>query len=175
MKEHDIKPEDVEEITAYVGKSVYDSNCDPLEMKQSPSTAGEACFSVPWVVATALIYHNVEPQNFTEEAIKNRDVLNLAHKVTPKLTPEFGEAITREPVIIELKTKGKKVYSKRIDHCLGSTENPFSMEDIIRKFRSCATSYSAKPIPSEKVDEVVQMAQHLENVTDVSQIIRLLA
>lgn len=173
VKEHDIKPDNVEEITAYVGQSVYHSNCEPLEMKQNPSTLGEACFSVPWTVATAIIQGNVEPKSFTEEALKNQNVINLAHKVTPKLKPEFSLGITREPVVIEIKTKDNKIFSKRIEHHRGSTEIPLSMDDIIGKFRNCMT-YAVKPIPVEKVDEVVQMIQHLENVTDVSQIIGLL-
>lgn len=65
------------------------------------------------------------------------------------------------------------VYSKRVDHPLGSPENPLSMEGIVEKFRNCA-SYAVKPIPEGKLEQTVQMVEGLEDVADVGQLIRLL-
>ena len=143
-------------------------------MKQNPPNSVVAQFSLPWTVATAIIYHKVEPKSFTEQALKNPNVLNLAHKVIPKFMPELTRQKI-EPVIVEIQTKGRHVYSKRVDHALGSRENPMSTEDIIRKFRYHVTTYATKPIPGEKVDKTVQMVQQLESVADVGQIIKLLA
>jgi 2-methylcitrate dehydratase PrpD len=66
------------------------------------------------------------------------------------------------------------VYSKRVDLVYGHPQNPMSWEDLIRKFRDCA-SYSAKPIPEENIDRVVEMITHLENVQDVREIVGLVS
>lgn len=175
VKENNIRPEDVERIIAYVNKILFATNCEPLEMKQSPPNSGAAMFSLPWTVALAIMYHKVDPRGFTREALKNSDVLTLAHKVSPEYKPELDIDRGCVPAILEIATKGGQTYSKRIDHLWGSKENPMSMDDIIHKFRDCATTYAARPMPTEKVDRTVQMVLHLEDVTDVGQIIRLLA
>lgn len=78
-----------------------------------------------------------------------------------------------EPSVVEIETKGGKVYSKRVDYALGSPQNPMSMENVADKFRSCA-GYAAKPIAKERLAQAAQMVERLEDVSDVGQIIRLL-
>jgi len=175
VQENNIKPEDVERITAYACKMIFDSNCVPLEIKQNPPNPGAAMFSLPWTVALAVLFRRVDPRGFTVEALKNPDVLNLAHKVFAEYKPELDTGRGCQPAILEIETKGGQTYSKRIDHLFGSRENPMSTEDLIRKFRECATTYAANPLPTTKVDELLQMVLQLENQGDVSQVIRLLA
>jgi hypothetical protein len=46
--------------------------------------------------------------------------------------------------------------------------------DISEKFRHCC-QYSVKPIPRKNQGEAIQLVKKLEEVDDVSQIVRLLA
>ena len=69
--------------------------------------------------------------------------------------------------------KNGKRYSKRVDFSLGNPRNPMTMEDIIKKFKDCA-SYSAKPLSQQNIERVIEMVGKLEEVDDVSQIISLL-
>ena len=74
---------------------------------------------------------------------------------------------------MEIKTTNGKVYSRRVDIAPGSPEDPMSFDDIVKKFRYCC-SFANKPVSGENQEKVVQMIEHLEDVTDVSQIANLL-
>ena len=135
-----------------------------------------AQFSLPWSLANAIIYRKLKIEHFSNENLKNQEAYQLAHKVVTQLDPQLtrrGERGEREPAVVEIRTREGMVYSKRVDHPLGSPENPLSMEGIVEKFRSCA-SYAAKPIPEGKLEQTVQMVEGLEDVADVGQLIRLL-
>jgi len=164
VEENDIKPEDVESVIAYCGQGAYDRP----GAKAKPTNSTAAQFSTAWVLATAIMFHKVEIKHFAEEALKNEKVHQLARKVTMQLEPQLTRKEI-EPSIVEIRT-GKGVYSKRVNHALGSPENPLNVVD---KFRTCA-SYAAKPIRKENLDQVVEMVMGLEDMTDVGQIVRLL-
>lgn len=171
VKQNDIKPADVERVTIFAGTATYDL-CQPLDIQQKPPSAIASQFSLPWAVATAITYRKAEIKHFSEEAIKNLDVIQLAKKVITHL----DEGLTCrgiEPAIVEIETKDGKVYRKRKDCASGSPEEPWSMEDVVRKFRDCVT-YAVNPIQEEKVRQTVQMVEELEDVADVGQIVPLL-
>jgi len=173
VKENNIKPEDIESVTVTTGVNNYATACEPLELKQNPPNAVASQFSMPWSVANAIIHRKVEIKHFSDEALKNREVHQMALKVTMKSAPNLTRK-ELEPSVVEIETKGGKVYSKRVDYALGSPQNPMSMEGMVDKFRSCA-GYAARPVAKEKLDQAVQMVKGLEDVTDVGQIVRLLA
>ena len=55
----------------------------------------------------------------------------------------------------------------------GSPGNPASMEDVAEKFRKCCV-FSAKPIPKEKIEEIIRVVSNLETVPDAGSLIRLI-
>lgn len=171
VNEHDIRPEDVLKVLAYAGHGTY-LICEPLELKQNPPTSVAAQFSIPWALANAIHYRKVEIKHFTDEALKSEDLHQLARKVLTQLDTCLSRKGI-EPAVVEIEMKRGQTYSKCVEHALGSPGNPLSMADVAKKLRSCA-SYAVKPISKEKLDQVVQMVESLENVTDVGQIIRLL-
>lgn len=172
VRENNIRPEDVESVNAYAGEKTYIAECEPLELKQNPRNSVSAQFSIPWVLANAITYRKVEIKNFTEETLRNKDIHQLARKVITRKDPELTQPGI-EPAVVEINMKGGRVYRERVSHARGSPENPLTMNDVAKKFRTCA-SYAARPIPKKKLDQTVQMVEGLDDVTDVGQIIRLL-
>ncbi len=116
---------------------------------------------------------NVVIHDYTPEALKDPAVLALAQKVTPKLDPTFESDRVR-PAKVDIRTKDGKVYSQRTDYPYGHPNKPMSWEDLSRKFRDCL-SHAVKPVSSRNADSVIDMLDHLEEVKDVGQIVRLLA
>ena len=177
IKEHNIKPDDVAEVTLRLPAQHYLMLTDPVEKKQNPQNIIEAQFSLCWGVASAIVYGEVGIRNFTEEALQDARVREMTRKVFGKpdqdMVRERGQGGTA-PAIVEIKTKDGMVYSKRGDNLFGSPENPMSFADVAVKFRHCC-QYSVKPKPTENQDKVIQMVEGLEQVSDVSQIVRLLA
>jgi 2-methylcitrate dehydratase PrpD len=168
---HGIEPEQVKEVIAYGGHSVYDLS-QPPEVKRHPRTIIDAQFSVPWVVATALVKGKVTVDDFTDEAIKIKEILNLAAKVSGKLVPEMDRhGVGPGGVIVRMKDGTE--YKHEVEHCLGSVERPMAFQDITKKFRECAVS-ARKSLTKEAVAKVIEIAWRLENLGDATEIIRLL-
>jgi len=162
VQENDIKPEDIEEIMLNIDSSTIPL-CEPAEERTKPTTLIGARFSVPYIVAVAAVKRNVTLADFTPEALKQPEVLEMAEKVTA-----IG------PVIAEIKCKDGKSYSKRVDFPNGHPQKPISMDELKAKFRDCA-SYSVKPLTAREIDRVIEMVTNLEEVPNVSQIINLLS
>ena len=91
--------------------------------------------------------------------------------------PAHTEAIEDEPFDSRISDTTLTVYGKtfsdgQIDP-LGSPENPMSFDELIRKFRKCAT-YGEKPLAHQRIDAVVDMVRNLESMGDVRDIVKML-
>jgi len=171
VNEHDIKPEDVQEITVIAGSGSY-ALCVPLETKSNPRNAVDTQFSVPWAVATAIARRRVSMEDFTEAAVGSDDIL----KISSRIRTELDTSLTRsgnEPGLVKIVSKEAKAYAKRVDNARGSPENAFTFDQCVRKFRDCVAC-SARTIPSANIEEVIELIARIEKVDDVSRIIGLL-
>jgi len=171
VKEHAIAPDEIAEVALRVGE-LGRALCLPEERRRRPSLSIEAKFSLPYSVAAALVRGKVTLNDFTPQALEDGEVLELARKVTWTFDP----GMTRrgiEPAEVTIIHKSGARYSKRVEFAYGHPNNPISMEDIVAKFKDCA-SYSVKPLSSEAVEETVRMVTHLEEVADVAELARLL-
>ncbi|MBQ9881194.1 MAG: MmgE/PrpD family protein [Synergistes sp.] len=173
VKEHGIRPEDVESITVHVSEHSR-TCCQPLAQKQHPRVVVDAQFSIPWTVATAMIKGGVTFDDMTEEAIKVQEVLDLAAKVTPLVDVEVPGGVAAFPGIVEIKTKDGKLYSRREDVAKGNCKKPLSWDELADKFRGCM-NYGRKPMSTQSSERIIEAVHSLENVDDVSWIIELMA
>ncbi|MBI4331912.1 MAG: MmgE/PrpD family protein [Chloroflexi bacterium] len=172
VREHDIKPEDVESITVHKSAIAVRVLGEPIERKRRPPNVVDAQFSVPYTVATAVVKRGVGLRDFTPEAMKDPAVLQMADKVNVKLNPDFNPS-NYHPGITEITTKAGKTYSKRVDVPSGSPKNPISKEDLMQKFLDCA-SYSRRPLTQQDIKKIVDMVTNLEKLDDVADIVRML-
>jgi 2-methylcitrate dehydratase PrpD len=166
-----INIEQIKAITAYGGQSVY-GLCQPLEVKQNPRTIIDAQFSVPYVVAAALLQGKVTVDDFTDESIKRPEIIRLANKVTGKLEASMSRHGV-EPGGVIIKMQDGTEYKEEVEHCLGSVERPMTFKDVVKKFRECAPS-AIKPLSTAKIEKVIDMASRLEQLDDATDIIKLL-
>ena len=166
VNDHDIKPADIEHIKLGIGPSpLARTLCEPLESKRSPSTAIDAKFSIPFVVALASVRREVTLKHFTPEAIKDPEVLEVARKVTYEQDSNLGA----DEGLVELKS-GEGVFRlKTPEFAYGHPDNPISEELLVKKFVDCA-AYSVKQIPCEHLEKLVEMVLHLEDTKDVGEI-----
>jgi len=163
---HDLKPSDVEAIKVVVSP-VNEMLCEPLESKQSPVTAIDAKFSLPFVVATALLYGRVTLDHFTPQALADRDVLEVARKVTY----EVDTGLTLKEAVrgfLQISTRNETL-SKRVDFPYGHPKNPISQEALVLKFMDCA-KHSARKISKRKLNEIVKLILNLEQVENIREI-----
>jgi 2-methylcitrate dehydratase PrpD len=169
---HDINNfEQLRSITAYGGETAYEV-CVPAEVKCAPRNTVDAQFSVPWVVATALVKGRVTPEDFTVDAINNEDVRRVARKVRGILEPAMNRHGVG-PGRLKIVMQDGTVYEEEIEHCLGSVARPMTFDDCAAKFREGA-AVSLKTLPAETVEKVIEMVGRLEQQEDATEIIRLL-
>lgn len=172
VKEHDIKSEDIVEITAVSGgmrKSYYEE----LDKRRMPKTSIDARFSLPFVLGVAVARRNVMLEDFTLEGRSNPAALEVAQRVKYR----FDERYKRPGIeigLVEITVKSGQKYSKEVIFAYGHPENPISKEDLAAKFRDCA-SHSVTSLPRDRVDKIIETLNRLEEVTDMGQVIQLLA
>jgi 2-methylcitrate dehydratase PrpD len=173
VREQNLKAEEVKEIKLFSDEGGYSSLCTPLEVKVKPRTQVDTQFSIPWAVATALAKGRATIEHFTEAAIKSRDVLEVASKISVELDHGLDRSDRIPPGKLEVKTKGGQIYSKQVDDPLGSPRRPMSFEDCARKFRDCA-SYLVNQLPHRRIERIIGVIGELEQVEDVGEIMKLL-
>ncbi|OGN99580.1 MAG: hypothetical protein A2Y58_03985 [Chloroflexi bacterium RBG_13_51_52] len=168
---NEIALDEIKNITVYGGDTVYGLS-QPPEIKKAPRTIIDAQFSVPWVVATALVKGKVTVDDFTDEALKRTEILKMAQKINTRLEKKMNRHGVG-PGGVTITMRDGKEYTEEVENCLGSVERPMTLEDVTKKFRECAPC-SIKPLSKDKVEKVIDMMGRLEKLDDATEIIRLL-
>jgi 2-methylcitrate dehydratase PrpD len=105
VNEQNIKAEDVKEIKLFSDEGGYHSLCTPHEVKVKPRTQVDTQFSIPWGVATAVAKGRATIEHFTEAAIKSRDVLEVASKISVEMDHSLDRADKIPPGKLEIRMK----------------------------------------------------------------------
>jgi 2-methylcitrate dehydratase PrpD len=169
MKENQISPAEIKEIIVHTSAFVYNA-CGKGDNKYHPQTVRDAHFSVPYAVANAAIRGGLELDHLTEEAIKNKDILDLTQRVKVVIDPNLDKIATIPPNKVELITKRGTTYSAYLEYVKGHPKKPMTMEDCIEKFKKCLL-YSERSFSEENTNRLIQMIVELENLKDISPII----
>ena len=116
-----VKPEDVEEIDI----RTYDlavSNHDHTDIPGSYS----AKMSIPYATAAGLLYGKAGLQEFTEEAVKKAEILNLTQKVKVSSDDELSALFPSvQAAIVTIRTKDGE-FTDKVDFPKGEPENPLT-------------------------------------------------
>jgi len=172
VKQHDITPEQVQEITVYGGEAEYTMMCTPLEIKRKPRNCVDAIASIPWTVATAIVKRGISISDLTEEAIKNEKVLHIAQKINAELAQDLIRNDRPESGRVKI-TTGEVTYTRQVDYAYGDPKNPMTFDDVMNKFYDCA-SHTVKPMSDENIHKLADSVQKLEEVDDVAEIMKLI-
>jgi 2-methylcitrate dehydratase PrpD len=177
VNENAITSDQIESVTLGVNSFDFDHWCQPIEVKHNPRNIIDAQFSIPYVVAVAIIDKRVVLDSFTETAIKRPEILGMTKKIKSVIDPEIERkqvgSIT-PPAKVEIRTKDGKVFSKQVDIAKGHPKNPMTREEFLGKFRDCA-GHAVKVIPKQNIENVIEMVMNLEKIENIDRIVQLLA
>ena len=147
----------------FFGMEIY--NCQYAEVTTKPFL--DSCSLSPTHIKYTPLRKDIQVNS---EEMARKDVRHLMEKVTVDIgsadMPLWGSITT-----ISLRDGTK--YTMNAPYPLGHAKNPMSLEDVIKKFRNCA-KVAAVPIPEANINEVIDMCAHLEDVSDVIEMVRLL-
>ena len=170
VKEHNIKPEQVKKITLKVGKFGY-VLCIPEEKKKRPPLPMDAKSSIPYCVAYCVAYGKRPGLSaFMPETLKDENILAISEKVEIDYDVDYGTTVLVEPGTVTIELNDGTVYTAEGSYQYGCTENPIREEDLVEKFRECA-SYSRKPIAD--MDKLVDTLKNLEKVENFGEVISM--
>jgi 2-methylcitrate dehydratase PrpD len=170
-QQNDFHPGDIKDVLVRVNNWMIEVLCHPRERKYAPVTEVDAQFSLPYVVAVSLTKKRCSVAEFTDEAIADPVVLEVAQKVRWQLEPEFEKLYPKVyPAAMELKTKGGKTFTAKVDYPKGDPENPVTDEELVGKFEFLASA----SISNQRIKRIVDTVMNLERVTDINQLTGLL-
>lgn len=172
VREHDLKPDDIDHIVVHVVYGHMRSAGAPFE----PNTISQvqAQFSIAYCVAVAIARRGLYLEDFVEDNIrKDIPVQELTKKVQVVQDQEpVGPGLL--PTIVDIVTKSGKLYSKRTEVIItGDRDHPIDIDWVEQKFRRCAR-FAAKPIAEGRLDEIASTVRGLEKVDDVAALVKLM-
>ncbi len=168
-----IRAEDVQEITVFCRDETY-FLLHPLEKRSRPENPVDSQFSIPWAVAAVFARGRAGIGEFTEEAIKSPDILDMSDKIRIQVDADLKQAEGMDPAKIGVTTQQGQTYIEQSVSPANSPEKspPFSAYE--RKFRDCA-AYSVKALAEKQVDGIIASIKHLEQIDDIRELVELLS
>jgi 2-methylcitrate dehydratase PrpD len=170
----DIKPNDVEE--AVIRMAAYPLTralTEPRERKLNPTSVVDAQFSAPFAVATSIVRRRAFIEEYSEEGIRNPEVLAMARKVRWEIDPEAERLWpSRYPCEVEIALKDGRRLKSRVEWPKGDPENPVSTEEVRAKFATLATPVIGDKGVITAYDRISDL-RDLDNVAEIGPLLRL--
>lgn len=174
LREHDIRPEEIDGIKAWVEGFVE----RPVWLNRTIEHVHDAQFSIAH--GLALGAHRVPPGKAWQDPklVFSRSVLDLMAKITHVVHPNYVDLLTSHaasrPARIEIAARGKTFVGER-RYPKGSKspdpETAMTRDELVVKFRHNAGGV----IPAAAIDSVVDAVLSLESVGDIGAIMRRLS
>ena len=159
-KRADVK--DIQSVTIYI----YQEALDLLEAVEA-DTPYLAKFNIPFCVATALNYGHVDLDDFSDERLKNPELLRLMGSISLKTDPELTRLYPQKwPSRVEIKLENGERYNGYCEYPKGDPENPFSEMELIQKFKKLCGNI----IEKDEINRITDLVLALEKVDDVTEI-----
>ena len=126
-----------------------------LTGKTEPRTGLEGKFSIYHCVASALTYGKVGLDEFTDETVRDPQVVNLRKKIRAESSSE----LMPEEAQVTIHMSDGTDHCLHIAHARGSVQNPITDEDLEAKFRMLV----APVLGQERAESLLSQCWDLEN------------
>jgi len=131
---HDIRAEDIASVAVHTYRTALD-----VTGNHTPSTAFEAKFSLPYVVAHALVHGSVRLNAFQPERLADLDVRSLMSRLTLQEDTALTAAFPRQRAAwVQIGLRNGTTFRQDAPYRKGDPEAPLSDEDINHKFTELA-------------------------------------
>ncbi len=167
-REEGLRADQVAQITCPTAEWMIPVMCEPRAIKLKPETDYHAKFSFYFTMAAALRDGRLGVEAFTDDNIRNPDILSLAEKIHCIPDPDApGTGHFKGWVQVET-TDGRRL-ERVVDDNWGSLANPMTPDQVQTKFRENA----GLALREERINGIIEGAQTFEALDDVSAIIGL--
>jgi 2-methylcitrate dehydratase PrpD len=177
-QEYGLRPQDVEAITVVGGTRATQLLSEPLERKRRPQVSIDGKYSIPFTTAVMMVKGSVRLLDYTDEGLRDPAVLAMADRVSYRAEGEFPDVVGGSSAVsrptVEILTKDGKVHTRRVKHLPGDPKEPVQWEFLEAKFRDCV-AFSDRRVAPGQVERAIRTIRELEQASDVTDIVRLLA
>ncbi len=139
--------------------------------KWDPENRETADHSMPYVMAVALMYGEVDGRYFSDRYIQDPQLRALVHKIRVEASDECTRVFPEQRLsIVEIVTRDGTRHSERLGYHRGHPENPISDLEIEDKFRSLADGLLTEP----QTEEIIQRVWHLDDEKSLDSLLQLM-
>jgi 2-methylcitrate dehydratase PrpD len=136
-----------------------------------PENGLQGKFSMPYLLARAIIDGRLFIDAFTDSAVRDKNVLRLAEKIQMHPEPDLQPtALGSRPCKVTIRLRDGRTFSRQIDYAKGSREAPLTAEELKQKFISCAR----EALDDNSIEQVIEYVEHLEALEDIRPMCQLL-
>jgi 2-methylcitrate dehydratase PrpD len=158
----------IAEVVITVNPQTYSDQFSPQTGKRRPAQVVEAQFSIPFLVAAALVRGRV---GIGEVAgVDDPLVLALSDRIQGAVRDDAPAAWAQ----ITVRRADGRMASLETTSPSGSPQKPLSDAHLQAKFRDCA-AHAARPLSETVVERAVQLIRQLEDATDATELVQLFA
>jgi len=142
---------------------------EPLAAKHAPPNGYAAKFSLPYLIAVILVKGRAGLAEFTDAAVRDRDVLRLASRVTYELDPtiDYPRQFVGD---VEVTLADGRRLRERQDRPRGGPDAPLTRAEIEAKFRGNA----GLALPAGRADAVIAAVSGLAAASSLKDLITAL-
>jgi 2-methylcitrate dehydratase PrpD len=160
---HSPASEKIAEIVCRTAEGPVHRLWEPLADKQRPTSSYGAKFSLPYSIAVMHVRGRAGLEEFSEEAIADRKLLELAAKVRYELDPtiDYPRHFSGH---VKVRMLDGTVLEENQPHPRGGFEDPLPPQEVEEKFRANARL----ALPASKVDGIVDTVNRLEQLPRIS-------
>ena len=168
-QKYSVEPEHIVAVVCRTAQGPVHRLWEPLANKQQPTSSYGAKFSLPYSIAVMLVRGKAGLEEFTDAAIHDPVVLELAEKVSYELdeTIDYPRHFSGHIKII---LHDGRVLEENQPHPRGGFEDPLPPQEIEEKFRANARLALAP----EQVDGIVDLVDRLEHLSSIGALSDLL-
>jgi 2-methylcitrate dehydratase PrpD len=129
-----LAPDEIAEVVVTVPEAAVPIVLEPAAAKRAPRTDYEGKFSLPYSTAALLVRGGVGVETYTEKAIGDPVVLDVARRVRYETRP-YPTAGRAFPGGIRIRLRDGRTLEADCPYQKGAPENPLSPADVRAKFR----------------------------------------
>jgi 2-methylcitrate dehydratase PrpD len=164
------------EVIEYIEARTFPVTMNMCGQTTVPRTFAEAQFNLPFALALGAIDGDVGIEQMTPERLNDPRVQEMAKKVRGSVDPEFaarginGSDDMFQSAKVSIRTKDGRTYDQQVNVHKGSPQNPFTKEELLKKFFSLAS----RTLPQTRVEEIAEVVERLENLASIRDLTALL-
>jgi 2-methylcitrate dehydratase PrpD len=149
-----LRVDDIAAVTCLVHDDYVPVVLEPRARKVAPSSDYEAKFSLPFVVAAALVNDRLSLNELREDALRDPRVLDLARRIDHRSDPDSAYPRFYSGEVIVHTTDGRALRHRELVN-RGAPERPVTADAIVAKFRANLEFAGATGPRTERVLDAV--------------------